>query len=167
LYFQINYGQEGPGIHKIESEKYKTVYIEKNTSNSHSEEIIPLKVDAEKNLSKAVFGYLPYWEYSTSKDYLRYDLLTHIALFSFDVSESGSISNPPGGLWPWTDVINEAHQNGVKVVMCVINFDISKNEMHNLLVTESLRQNFIACSYSSSDWCFIQFDIPDKFLPSK
>ena len=102
--------------------KHKKPFLEKNNSDHFNEIIRPLNTTIQKDLSHAVFGYLPYWEYATSKSYLRYDLLTHIALFSFSVNASGTINNPPGGNWPWIDVINEAHDNGVKVIMSVINF---------------------------------------------
>jgi len=59
-----------------------------------------------------VFGYLPYWE---SAQYLRYDLLTHVACFSVEVNSDGTLGNSHG--WPWTAVINAAHSNGVKVIL--------------------------------------------------
>lgn len=142
LFLQINnFSQERIGIHKIESERYKSESLEKIQNVEPSVEIIPLNKNADSDLSKSVFGFLPYWEYSTSKDYLRYELLTHIAAFSFSVTSSGSITNP--SYWPWTDVINEAHENGVKVVMSVINFSLTYNEMHNLLTDSTLTANFI------------------------
>ncbi len=65
-----------------------------------------------------VFGYLPYWEKTAA---LRYDLLTHVACFSVGANADGSISNSHG--WPWTSVISAAHQNGVKVILVVTQFD--------------------------------------------
>ena len=135
-------GQEHPSVHKIEYENYKNLKIEKQVESDSDLNIIPLDKTVERTLTKAVFGYLPDWEYlNNAHRNFDYNLLSHIAAFDFGVTANGSISNPAG--WPWTSLINEAHQNGVKVVMCVINFDISNTEMHNLLVTESIRQNFI------------------------
>ena len=138
----ISISQEGPSVHQIEYEKYKNNKIEKQNEPDFELNIIPLDKTVERTLTKAVFGYLPDWEYlNNAHRNFDYNLLSHIAAFDFGVTANGSISNPAG--WPWTSLINEAHQNGVKVVMCVINFDISNTEMHNLLVTESIRQNFI------------------------
>ncbi len=135
-------GQDHPSVHKIEYENYKNLKIEKQTQSYNHVNIIPLNKTVEKKLTKAVFGYLPDWEYlNNAHRNFDYSLLSHIAAFDFGVTANGSITNPAG--WPWTNLINEAHQNGVKVVMCVINFDISNTEMHNLLVTESTRLNFI------------------------
>jgi len=100
-----------------------------------NEEIIPLK-KVKSDLSLSVFGYLPYWEYPTARYNLRYDLLTHIALFDFSVDSLGNISNPP--YWPWTDVINKAHQNGLKVILSATNFESS--QMHQLLFSDSAKQ---------------------------
>jgi spore germination protein YaaH len=136
-------GQNRIGAHHWEYLKNYLPPAENETLKDAHANIIPLDNSAGNELSRTVFGYLPYWEYSTSKSYLRYDLLTHIALFSFSVNANGSINNPPGGQWPWTDVINSAHQNGVKVVMSVINFDITTTEMHNILTDNSLTLNFI------------------------
>ena len=131
--------QEHKTIHQIEYE------IHKNDSNrtltkKNNIKIIPLKVNKAKSLSKAVFGYYPDWEY-LRKSYVnfKYNLLTHIAAFDFKVSNTGSIGVPSG--WPWTEVINEAHENGVKMVMVIVNFD--KNEIHNIITNSTARWVFM------------------------
>jgi spore germination protein YaaH len=74
-------------------------------------------------LSHEVFGYLPYWALSSSlRQYLRYDLVSSIAYFSVPVNSDGTISTTGTGWSGWvsadlTDVINRAHQRGVRVVM--------------------------------------------------
>ena len=98
-------------------------------------EIIPLQFK-KTELTSSVFGYLPYWEYLTARNYLRYDLLTHIALFDFEADSLGNLFNPP--YWPWTDVINKAHQNGVKVILSTTNFEAS--QMRQLLNSDSAKQ---------------------------
>lgn len=87
---------------------------------------------------KTIFGYLPDWEYKKARKYLQYDLLTHIAAFDFGVNADGSIGNP--SYWPWTDVINEAHAHGVRVVMVAVNFDA--DEIHALLTDSTVKSNF-------------------------
>jgi spore germination protein YaaH len=66
---------------------------------------------------------------------LEFDLLTHIAVFDFSVSTSGAITNPSG--WPWTDVINTAHNNGTKVIMTVTNFNAS--EIHQIITNNTVK----------------------------
>ncbi|MDP3683382.1 MAG: glycosyl hydrolase family 18 protein, partial [Ignavibacteria bacterium] len=83
---------------------------------------------------------LPYWEYKSAGNYLRYDLLTHIALFDFAADSLGNLQNPP--YWPWTDVINKAHLHGVKVILSTTNFEAS--QMRQLLNSDSAKQNLFA-----------------------
>ncbi len=84
-------------------------------------------------LSHEVYGYLPYWELnSTVNDYLRYDLLTDIALFSIGVTSSGAL-DPGGTGYPTvtgstaTTIINNAHAAGVRVDMTFTSFGLAKN----------------------------------------
>jgi len=78
--------------------------------------------------NKTVFGYLPWWEHNAkTHTNIKYDLLTHLAVFSFEVDSLGNLINPPN--WPWNDVINNAKLQNVKLIMAVSNFqsrDISK-----------------------------------------
>ncbi|MBP7462439.1 MAG: T9SS type A sorting domain-containing protein [Candidatus Delongbacteria bacterium] len=98
----------------------------------------PLRRNAE--LTHAVFGYLPDWEYNYAYPNLRYDLLTHISVFSFDVSAQGSFTYP--GRWPWTDLINQAHQNGVKVIATVVNFTTAS--IKTLMTQEQPKQTMFS-----------------------
>ncbi len=133
-------GQNFHSIHKNHWEKFGKNLKTLNKSPVNAEPILPLDTEKAESLSKAVFGYLPDWEYlNGAHDNLRYDLLTHIAAFDFSVSANGTISNPSG--WPWSDVINSAHSNGVKVIMVAVNFD--KDQIRGLLTNESYKQNFI------------------------
>ncbi len=103
-------------------------------------DIIPLK----KSFSppdQIVFGFLPYWEYPAAKPNLQYQLLTHIALFDFMTNSKGEITNPGG--WPWTDIINDAHNSGTKAILTLTNFGGSENAAsvaHNILI-DPLAQN--------------------------
>jgi len=101
-------------------------------------DILPLGLSKKADLSHTVFGYLPDWEYSDARYNLRYDLLTHIATFDFYVNASGNISNP--SYWPWTDVINAAHAQGVKVILTAVNFD--NDVIHTLLTNSTAKNNF-------------------------
>ncbi|MDP4197069.1 MAG: glycosyl hydrolase family 18 protein [Bacteroidota bacterium] len=112
--------------------------MQKSFFDDGGNNIIPLKLRKTNSPAGAVFGYLPYWEYSTERNYLKYDLLTHIALFDFQADSSGNMKKP--SYWPWTDVINGAHTNGVKVIMCVTNFTAS--QIKSLISSETNKQNF-------------------------
>ncbi|MEA1986730.1 MAG: glycosyl hydrolase family 18 protein, partial [Candidatus Marinimicrobia bacterium] len=138
----ISYSQERKGVHQIEWEKHQNV-VEVFQKRQSAEDIIPLNktLFEQKAMSKVVFGYLPYWERSSAPQYFQYDILTHIALFSFGASPTtGSLSNPSG--WPWTSIINEAHNNGVKVIMCVTQFDDSK--IHTIITDATIKNNFFS-----------------------
>lgn len=135
--------QTNIGVHNWEYHKQKSLTNKNETLLVKNVNIIPLNNFQKKTVSKTVFGYLPFWEYSNAKSYLRYDLLTHIALFSYSVNANGFIINPNGESWPWPDIINEAHQNGTKVIMTVVNFDITQLEMNNILTNKNLTLNFI------------------------
>ncbi|MEN8191875.1 MAG: glycosyl hydrolase family 18 protein [Bacteroidota bacterium] len=101
--------------------------------------IIPLKIDKSKELSKKVFGYLPDWEYiDGNHQYLRYDLLTHIAAFDFYVSNTGAVGNP--SRWPWTDLINAAHSAGTKVILTAVNFD--EDDIRKIITDSTVTQTF-------------------------
>jgi spore germination protein YaaH len=99
------------------------------TSGADAQTIIPIQPRTGGPCS-TVFGYLPYWNRTAT---LRYDLLTHVALFSFGVNTSGSLTNPSG--WPWTSVINTAHTNGVKVILVVTLFNDGTTDSVNQLIT--------------------------------
>jgi len=129
-----------PSIHQVEWEKHLAVYGPLHSTADKPIRVTPLQSSAKANgLSAAVFGFLPDWEYPAAMDNLRFDLLTHIACFDFTVSADGAISNPAG--WPWTDLINTAHQNGVKVILTAVNFDA--DAIHAILTNNSVRQTFI------------------------
>ncbi len=93
------------------------------------------------DLSHAVFGFLPDWEYvSDSKNYLRLDLLTHVAVFGFTADENGNLQTPLA--WPWSDFIDAAHASNTKVIMTVISFDNATT--HSLLSDSTARNNLFA-----------------------
>ena len=123
-------------LHKREFGSKEKILTKFATDGS---DIIPLKVNNQKELSRKVFGYLPDWEYNAgSHQYLQYDLLSHIAAFDFDVSSTGSIGNPLS--WPWTDLINEAHAAGTKVILTAVNFD--KDQIRNIITDSTVTQTF-------------------------
>ena len=120
--------------HKTDLEKHDAEsYI--NYDAYRFDGIIPIKFREISTPSKTVFGYLPYWQYPSSVEYLQYDLLSHISIFDFGITENGDIETPPN--WPWTDVINASHQNGVKVILTAVNFNGS--QIHTLLTDDEIK----------------------------
>ncbi len=126
-------------IHKLHKKEFGSKEKIMSKFSVDGESIIPLQKNSSKELSKIVFGYLPDWEYiDGAAQYLRYDLLTHLAAFDFVVSNSGSISNPSG--WPWTDLINDAHAAGTKVILTAVNFD--EDDIRKIITDSVVTQTF-------------------------
>ena len=86
-----------------------------------------------RNLSADVYGYLPYWEIDSGTDaYLRYDLLTDIALFSVGFTSTGAISTTGTGYPAVTGstaatIVAHAHAAGVRVDLTITSFGYAKN----------------------------------------
>jgi len=125
------------GIHQRESQQFR----------SHGDSILrlqpaslgkpaPLLPNKKSELSRKVFGWHPYW--ASSSAYLSYDynILTHLAYFSYETDTlTGGYKTING--WDQTPVIEYAHQRGVKVVLTVTNFGTAAN--HALLM-DTLKQ---------------------------
>ncbi len=109
----------------------------KAPATDEPENIIPLQWDKSAVTDYWVFGYLPYWEYPAGLGNLKYEYLTHIGAFDFEADSLGNLSNPTG--WPWTNLINTAHQNGVKVILVVTNF--TNKEIRKILSNADAKQN--------------------------
>lgn len=112
--------------------------------------IQPFQSQVQKTtLNRQVFGYLPYW-FRDRWNLLDYQLITTIAYFSAEAASDGTIGDTHG--WPKfggdpsanasvLDMINTAHANGVRVVLCVTLFDA--NGINTLVTDSSYRATFI------------------------
>ena len=86
-----------------------------------------------RRLSAEIYGYLPYWEIDSGTDaYLRYDLLTDIALFSVGFDGAGAIVTTATGYSRVTGstaalIVSHAHAAGVRVDLTVTSFGFAKN----------------------------------------
>lgn len=88
--------------------------------------------------NKTIFGYLPWWEYSQgSGNYIKYDLLTHLSIFSFEADSLGNLKDPLN--WPWNDIISKTLNNNLKLILTVTNFNA--NEIHKILTDNNSRSN--------------------------
>lgn len=145
LFFSLLAAQspgEHKGIHQIEWEEHSSDPEQLQFDKYAAVNIDPLQ-ERDFKLTHAVFGYLPDWNRNSAPQYLDYDVLTHIALFDFTVSTNGNISGYPAG-WPqdWTGMMNEAHQNGVKLIMCVVEFNAA--DINALINSSTASQTFYA-----------------------
>ena len=134
----ITFSQEHPSIHQVENDKYKVLPHRPSQFDPSGEGIIPLNTFKNRTPTSAVFGYFPYWKYPEFIQDMQFDLLSHIAVFDFSVLSNGNLSPPSA--WPWTDFINEAHINGVKVILTAVNFNGS--QIHQLLNDPDTKLNF-------------------------
>lgn len=109
------------GAHQLQKEIFgKHINLLKH-KKKNDEKIISLQNNQTNTLNKTVFGFLPYWEQSSSAhSNIQYNFLSHLACFDFLVQLDASITTPAG--WPWTSEINAAHSAGTKVIMTVVNF---------------------------------------------
>ncbi len=123
-------------IHQVEWEEYRNYVPQQNAPvfEGRPMDLIPREVPP----GREVFGYLPYWVYSYYPN-LNYSLLTTIAYFGADINESGNIVNLHN--WPAAGLINQAHSEGVRVVLTVILFDRTK--LGTLLNSPSSRTNLV------------------------
>lgn len=71
-------------------------------------------------LQKQVFGFHPYWEGSSYTNY-TFDLLSTIAYFSYEVNPTTGYAVTMNN-WSNTPLVQWAHSNGVKVVLCATLF---------------------------------------------
>lgn len=130
--------EEPASIHRQQWLEHSNIPKAPSLFDVSGADIRPISFLKTQVLTRAVFGYLPDWEYYSARNTLQYDLLSHIAAFDFMVNASGGIGNP--SYWPWTDVINAAHDNGVRVIMTAVNFD--KDEIHTILTNSTVKNTF-------------------------
>lgn len=128
------------GIHQVESEFYSTLFQKDQPSNEKSIRIpSKLMMTDDKALQRKVLGWHPYW--ASSSAYLEYDynVLSHIAYFSYEVdTATGGYTTIRG--WNSTPVIDYAHQRGTKVLLTVTNFGSARNTE---ILTDTVKQKLM------------------------
>ena len=94
-----------------------------------------------RELSHVIFGYHPYWRGTDWQNY-NYDLLSHIAWFGLNMTQTGGIDNAHG--WPIAGLVDRAHANSVKVIVTATLFENNgSNHIATLLGNASYRQTAI------------------------
>ncbi|MBK6681743.1 MAG: hypothetical protein IPG53_17965 [Ignavibacteriales bacterium] len=86
LFSTILLSQEQRSIHQSDLEFYNKRPYDKGITEPDG--IIPLQFDKSAGNGKIVFGFLPYWEYPGALTWLRYDIITHISAFDFQIDSS-------------------------------------------------------------------------------
>jgi len=131
------------GIHQAESEYYSRIF-DTLTSHAAVSAVTPvtpvtpvaLKSRTNGNPSFMVYGWHPYWAGATAYPKYDYEVLTHIAYFSYEVdTATGGFSTLRG--WDTTSIINYAHLRGVKVMLTVTNFGSERNTK---ILTDTVKQ---------------------------
>jgi spore germination protein YaaH len=87
---------------------------------------VPLPHRQSGVLTHVVHGYHPYWISDVTADSYRWDLLTHLAYFSYEVDASSGESLTVRA-WSTSTVIDRAKAAGVKVLLSVTNFGAANN----------------------------------------
>lgn len=144
-------GAEHPGVHRSFMDMYRSSDETESTVTAPAGYVIQPLDNTKRNasLSREVFGYFPYW-FRNRWTQLDYRLVSTIAYFSGEVNANGSVGNTHG--WPKypgdpsavadvVGMINTAHANGVRVVLCFTNF--TSADIDALVGTPACRTTFI------------------------
>lgn len=122
-------------IHALESESHGALQVAPVLRPGFSQRLSP---SAPSNLTRTVFGYYPYWASGYSQ--IRFQDLTHLAVFSVEADGSGRLVNLRG--WPNTPLIAAAHQANVRVVLVCTLFE--SGQLAQLLASSAARESLIA-----------------------
>jgi len=122
-------------IHQSEAEAHRDLVV---PASPAPRGLSPLAPSAARNASRTVFGFYPYWGPGFSQ--IRFQDLTHIAVFSVEADGSGQLVNLRG--WPNSPLIQMAHQANVRVVLVCTLF--ASNQLQGLLSSAQARQSLIS-----------------------
>ncbi len=148
---------ERPSIHKMQYMQYRNTGPSESIPLTHT----PLKLKARpKYVSKTVYGFLPYWRLSHVNS-IKWQDISHVACFGVELNSSGNVSNAHG--WPgsFQEVIDSAHNNGVKVHLSFLSF--SASDIHSIIHTYPTNTIRTILSYVENDYvegADIDFETP-------
>lgn len=141
---------EEPGPHARFREMYpEETPVSRVQGGTNDPGIRPLTGDRRAALVKEVFGYFPYW-FRGRWNLVDYSLLSTVAYFSGEAAADGSIGDTHG--WPRSSgdpsasadvlsLINAAHSQGVRVVLCITCFTAA--DLQTLLSSQANRTRLI------------------------
>ena len=140
---------------QIDAKKYYHERYQKQLNKSNDTiNIIPLQErdSNDPGLDHVVFGFLPWWMLNTVNSTIDLDLLTHIAIFDFACDSFGNFPTDAYGDttaypvgWPnaWVNILNRAHNKGVKLLISISSLEFDKDIMHNILHDTTAGNNLI------------------------
>ena len=134
---------EQKSIHQREAELHASDVpnhaVEQAPARPHA-----LQKRSRNKLSRMVYGWYPYWM-GTAYQSCDYEVLSHIAYFSFDVDTANGSYKTVNG-WNTSPVIDYAHQRGVKITLTIVNFGnvpntkiLSDTNKQNRLITDIIQ----------------------------
>ena len=136
FFFSLIITQDWQPFHSQELERFKDFQIDYQSVDDRAR---VLDYSDNRNLlTHEIIGYLPYWEYDEYPD-LDYNLLTQINFFSAELNANGDIINSHN--WLDLNLIDFAHERGVKVKLCATLF--GEDSLETLLDNYFYRQNAI------------------------
>lgn len=145
-------------VHKYFNELYKLFNLD--NLEIDTQKVFPLS-EPNNNRYK-VFGYMPYW-FISRWNTVEYDLLYVITYHSAEIDSMGNIVDNHGWLTSSyvTNMINSAHQKGVRVTLSATLFSSSaiSSLLSNLTYRNNLIQNLISqIQQKNSDGIDINFE---------
>jgi len=119
-------------------------------------------------VKRVVFGYLPYWSYTSGAPYvpLRWDMLTHLAWFAAEMDGTGAITDKHGwGGATTASMVADAHAHGVEVIVTVTNF--TQSQIATIVGSAENRQRAIdSCLALMAEHGADGVDVDFEFVPS-
>ena len=117
-------------INQLKNENYQ-INSNKNNLNYKPTQIKNGIINTSSSrLNKTVFGFFPSWLYSDSIiQNIRFDLLTHIGIYSFGVNGSGILHTVD--YWPWKKLLSLARKNQLKIILTISSSD--PDTIHKIL----------------------------------
>lgn len=129
-------------MHALELNEYKQYQFQKEKdfdSLQQKKKKFLNSSNSSCSLEYEVYGWNPYWMGTAYENY-DYSLLSTVSYFSYEVNpNTGSYDDIH--YWKTTSLVDSAHNNGVRVELCVTNFGSTDNA--TLLGNSSAKQTLI------------------------
>ncbi len=127
--------------------EYKSIHEIQNASPPFQTSVISSAASVKKSSGVPllkVYGYHPYWINSSAINSYQFDLLSHIAYFSYEVDPvTGGYKTIHD--WLTTPLVDKAHAASVRVHLSVTNFGSSNNTtlLSNPIARDTLIANLV------------------------
>ena len=134
--------QNNPTIHQEQLDYFNSLQQSQIDAISQAAPM-PQKNSASKNctLTRKVFGYHPYWSNGLQTNY-DWNLISDLCYFSWEFSPTtGNVTNSHS--WATAQVVTDAHNNGVRVHLCVPLFNSHEIFLTNMTARNNMIANLI------------------------